>query len=74
MTETALHTIGWIAMSIGAVGALFNVNKKRIGFLFYITANILMVVVGSIKTEWYNVAFFTFMTGIAWYGYRSWKT
>jgi len=74
MDPGTLNNLGWIAMGLGAVGALFNVRKMRIGFLFYLAANTLLILVGGYKHEWYNVAFFGLMTIIALYGYISWGT
>ena len=73
MTDELLNAVGWAAMVLGTIGALFNVQKQRIGFIFYILANVVMIYVGALKKEGYNVAFFFLMTCISSYGYIKWN-
>lgn len=67
-----VEVFGWIGSAFGITGALLNARKKRIGFLFYTVANIILVGVGFARQEWYNVALFTVFMIIALYGWVVW--
>jgi nicotinamide riboside transporter PnuC len=63
---------GWIGSLLGVIGALLNARRNRIGFMFYIAANVILVAVGYYKNELYNVVLFAVFLAIACYGYVEW--
>jgi len=70
--ETILNVLGWIAAFSALVGAFLNVRRKRAGFYFYLVANTILIYVGFMRGEAYNVALFSIFVVIAIYGLCTW--
>jgi nicotinamide riboside transporter PnuC len=68
-----MTALGWIASSLGIVGALLNARRLRCGFYFYIIANILLIYIGFSKDEMYNVVLFSVFILISSYGLFNWR-
>jgi len=64
--------LGWLGSAFAIVGSFLNARQKRVGFLFYIISNIILIFVGFSKVEWYNVALFSVFLAISIYGYVVW--
>lgn len=67
-----LELIGWCGSIFAVIGACLNARGLRVGFLFYIISNIVLMTVGWYKGEVYNVYLFMSFLIIAGYGYMQW--
>lgn len=67
-----LEIVGWIGSILAITGSCLNARALRVGFLFYIASNIVLLCVGWYKGEMYNVCLFASFLFIASYGYVRW--
>ena len=64
--------LGWSGSAIAIIGALLTARRVRAGFLFYIVSNIILISVGVMKAELYNILLFSVFFFLAAYGYARW--
>jgi len=67
-----IEAIGWAGSLLAIMGACLNARCLRVGFIFYIASNIILMSVGWWKGELYNVCLFATFLLIASYGYVRW--
>jgi hypothetical protein len=68
----SLDVLAWAGTIAAICGAVLNACKIRAGFLFYIFSNIVLIRVGAIKGETYNILLFSTFTLISVFGYIKW--
>jgi len=64
--------LGWTGSIIAIVGAFLTAQRVRSGFIFYTVSNIILISVGIMKAELYNILLFSVFLFLAVYGYKRW--
>ena len=67
-------TCGWTAAALAVTGNVFVVRKNRLGYWFWICANIIFIVRNVRLAEWPQAALFAVYLGLAVWGWWSWRT
>jgi len=67
-----MDILGWITVALGIIGAYLNVKKKISGFVFWIIANTIQIVIAFCTGTYFNMLLFGVYTFLSIYGIITW--
>jgi hypothetical protein len=68
-----MTTLSWLIAVIALIGVVLNIQKRRIGFWFWIVSNAGNVVYSAYKETWSLSILFTIYFILAIWGLIKWK-
>ena len=72
MGEIIWHILSWVMSGIALAGTIFNAERNKYGFIFWVVSNIYMVIRFAVIGEFAQMALFFIYFILAIRGLYSW--